>query len=80
MNGVNCKLDLAAAPACIKADNLGRLASAPTAITFTEWLLGPQHIAEHKPETSRHIVEFDNDRAANIAILLALALDGRGLH
>jgi len=26
MNGVNCQLDLAAAPACIKADNLGCLA------------------------------------------------------
>ena len=41
MNGVNCRLDLAAAPAHIKADNLGRLASAPTAITYTGWLLGP---------------------------------------
>jgi len=61
MNGVNCRLDLAAAPAHIKADNLGHLASAPTAITYTGWLLGPQHIAEHKPETSKLIVEFDND-------------------
>ena len=77
MNGVNCQLDLAAAPARIKADNLGRLASAPTVITYTGWLLGPRHIAEHKPETSKLIVEFDNDRAANIAILLGLALDGR---
>jgi hypothetical protein len=41
MNGVNCKLDLAAAPARIKVDNLGRLASAPTVITYTGWLLGP---------------------------------------
>lgn len=41
MNGVNCQLNLAAAPARIKADNLGRLASAPTAITYTGWLLGP---------------------------------------
>ncbi|ODM16198.1 hypothetical protein SI65_08197 [Aspergillus cristatus] len=77
MNGVNCHLDLAAAPACIKADNLGHLASAPTTITYTGWLLGPRHIAEHKPETSKLIVEFDNDRAANIAILLGLAIDGR---
>ena len=77
MNGVNCQLDLAAAPARIKADNLGRLASAPTAITYTGWLLGPRHTAEHKPETSKLIVEFDNDRAANIAILLGLALNGR---
>ncbi|ODM14239.1 hypothetical protein SI65_04177 [Aspergillus cristatus] len=77
MNGVNCQLDLAAAPARIKADNLGRLASAPTMITYTGWLLGPRHIAEHKPETSKLIVEFDNDRAANIAILLGLAIDGR---
>ena len=57
MNGVNCQLDLAAAP----ADNLGRLASTPTAITYTGWLLGPRHIVEHKPETSKLIVEFDND-------------------
>ena len=77
MNGVNCQLDLAAAPARIKADNSGRLASAPTMITYTGWLLGPRHIAGHKPETSKLIVEFDNDRAANIAILLGLAIDGR---
>lgn len=77
MNGVNCQLDLAVAPSLIKADNLGRLASAPTAITYTGWLLGRRHIAEHKPETSKLIVEFDNDRAANIAILLGLALNGR---
>lgn len=77
MNGVNCQLNLAAAPARIKADNLGRLASAPTAITYTGWLLGPRYIAEQKPETSKLIVEFDNDRAANIAILLGLAIDGR---
>ena len=77
MNGINCQLDLAAAPARIKADNLGRLASAPTVITYTAWLLGPWHIAKHKPETSKLIVEFDNDRVANIAILLGLALDGR---
>lgn len=77
MNGVNCKLDLAAAPACIKADNLGRLASAPTEITYTGWFLGLRHIAEHKPETSKLIVEFNNGRTANIAILLGLAIDGR---
>ena len=46
MNGVNCQLDLAAAPACIKADKSGRLASAPTAITYTGWFLGLRHIAE----------------------------------
>ena len=77
MNGVNCQLNLAAAPARIKADNLGRLASAPTTITYTGWLLGPRYIEEQKPETSKLIVEFDNDRAANIAILLGLAIDGR---
>ena len=76
MNGVSCQLGLATAPACIKADNLGRLASAPTAITYTGWLFGPRYIADQKPETSKLIVEFDSDQAANIAILLGLAIDG----
>ena len=61
MNDVNCQLNLAATPACIKTDNLSWLASAPTAITYTGWLLGPQHIEEQKPDTSKLIVEFDND-------------------
>ncbi|EAW22069.1 uncharacterized protein NFIA_007450 [Aspergillus fischeri NRRL 181] len=61
----------------LKADNAGRLAATPTEIVYAGWLYGQRKVDTEKLRSSLVLVDFDSDRAANRALELGLALDGR---
>jgi hypothetical protein len=61
----------------LKADNAGRLAATPTEIIYTGWLYGQRKVDADKLQSSLVLVDFDSDRAANRALELDLALDGK---
>lgn len=61
----------------LKADNAGRLASTPADITYVGWLFGARKVREEGLERSELVVEFDDDRPANLAIQRGLVLHGR---
>ena len=62
------------AAARIKQENHARLAATPTDITFVGWLYGEKKVRDQKLRSSMLIIEFDNERAANVAIHLGLTL------